>query len=144
MSHLDKGHYAKKHASDRSVDKKLSDAIMDRSLDRTITCASAFQISEELNVDISEVGVGIDLLEVSLAKCQLGLFGYGKQRSIVRPSDSLAPGLKESIRSLLVEGRLSCESAWDIANRHGLRKLGIANAWEKLGIKISGCQLGAF
>jgi hypothetical protein len=81
---------------------------------------------------------------VRLARCQLGLFGYGDPKRIVHPAEQVAPELEQAIHEGLVEGRLPCAEAWAIAARFGLSKLEVANAAEKLEIRIEQCQLGAF
>ena len=43
-----------------------------------------------------------------------------------------------------VKERLSCLSAWEIAEETGSTRMAISSACEKLKIKIKPCQLGAF
>jgi len=52
--------------------------------------------------------------------------------------------LKNEISDALVQGRLSCKSAWDIATRFNVHKMKISGACEAMGIRIKHCQLGAF
>jgi hypothetical protein len=58
--------------------------------------------------------------------------------------DSVSEGLKEAITHALEGDRLPCRAAWDIAKRLGIGKLVLTAACEKLKIKISSCQIGAF
>jgi hypothetical protein len=86
------------------------------------------------------------LLEYKIAKCQLGLFGYGQgpDKKALKPK---APGdqkLEEAIRGALVDEKLSCLDAWQIADQFNVPKMSVSNACEALGIKIKPCQLGAF
>ena len=39
---------------------------------------------------------------------------------------------------------ITCPQAFEIAERHGVLKLEIAEYCNKVGIKIRGCQLGCF
>ncbi|MBW1802450.1 MAG: hypothetical protein JRJ85_17180, partial [Deltaproteobacteria bacterium] len=110
----------------------------------TISCAVAFNIAGELNVSPGEVGFTLDFLEIPIIKCQLGLHGYGPKRKIVEPGEKVSNELESVIREMLVNGRLPCASAWQIAERFGLRKMEVSSACEALKIKISSCQLGAF
>ena len=144
MTHLDRGHYAKKHPADRRADPVLVEAVRTRAPDGSITCASAFRIAAEHNVAPAVVGFTIDTLEVRIVRCQLGLYGYGKRRGIIEPSTSVAPELETAIREGLADGRLPCRTAWDIADRFGLTKPQVAGACETLKIKLSRCQLGSF
>jgi hypothetical protein len=43
-----------------------------------IKCKAAFEISADLSVPPSMVGIAIDLQEGRIISCQLGLFGYGE------------------------------------------------------------------
>ena len=144
MTHEDRGHYAAKHPPGRSTDQKIVDALTSAVSDNTIPCAAAFRIAVELDESPGEVGFTIDTLEYTITKCQLGLFGYGPEKKKVKPAESVSSALEDAIRKALINDRLPCAAAWDIAERFGLGKLSVSSASETLGIKISPCQLGAF
>ena len=107
-------------------------------------CAQAFRIAERLKVAPLMVGRAADSLDVHLARCQLGLFGYRDKKRIVVPAETVEPELEQAIREGLVLGRLPCAVAWAIASRFGISKVAVANATEGLAIPIGQCQLGAF
>jgi hypothetical protein len=144
MAHGDRGHYAKKHPSDRKADQKIVDAVKGQTTNDEISCAAAFSIVSDLSVPPDEVGFTIDFLEKTLVKCQLGLYGYRPDMKIIKPADSVSQALEELIRKALVNDRLSCAAAWEIAEELGLRKMEVSSACEALKIKITPCQLGAF
>jgi hypothetical protein len=144
MTHEDYGHYGKKHPSDAEINPDVAEAVKARASEGKIPCAVAFEIAKELNVPPKEVGMTIDKLEIKLAKCQLGLFGYGPQKRVVTPADQVSPELEDALRQSLVQGKLPCKAAWDIAETFGLRKMEVSAACEALRIKISSCQLGTF
>jgi hypothetical protein len=126
------------------MDERIEEAIRGRLSEGKLCCADAFRIAEELAVMPLDVGEAADELEVRLARCQLGLFGYGDPKRIVKPAERVAPMLEQAIREGLVGERLPCAEAWVIAARLEIPKLEVANAAEKLGIRISQCQIGAF
>lgn len=126
------------------MNERVVAAIRERVSEGTLRCVDAFRIAEEMAVMPLDVGEAADALEVRLARCQLGLFGYGDPKCIVQPAEQVAPELEQAIRDRLVDGRLPCAEAWTIAARFGLSKLEVANAAEKLEIRIGQCQLGAF
>jgi hypothetical protein len=126
------------------VDKRIADAVRERAQEGTLSCGAAFRIAEKLSVNPLRVGEMADELEVRLNHCQLGLFGYDGEEAIVHPAEEVSPELELAIREGLVVGRLPCAVAWALANRFDVRKLDVANAAEKLGIRIGQCQLGAF
>lgn len=143
MTTRKQGEYGEKHEN-REVKKEIADAVRNRSVEGEITCADAFKIVEELNVTPDEVGYTTDILEVKLHKCQLGLYGYRPNKKIVEPAESVSEELERAIRQSLVNDRLTCAAAWEIAEKMGLKKMDVSCASEALKIKISPCQLGAF
>jgi len=144
MTHQDKGKFAKKHGPDSQPDPGLAKAVQERAQDGEIACAAVFTVAADRKMSPAEVGAAIDRLEISIVKCQLGFFGYGPGRSIVKPAASVAPELEGAIRNALVKGRLPCGAAWKIAENLGVFKMAVSSACERLGIRISACQLGAF
>jgi hypothetical protein len=143
MTHEDAGHYAAKHKGAK-LNEKIAAKVREKMSDDILSCGAAHVIAKELNVAASEVGITLDLLEVRIGKCQLGLFGYGGKKRIVRPADKVEPELQKEIESLLVDGRLPCKAAWDIAEKFKMKRLYLANACEKLNLKINSCQIGSF
>lgn len=144
MTHEDRGHYAKKHPVDRKVNQNIAEAVKQRTSNGKISCAEAFKIGGDLNVQPAEIGFTVDFLETRIVKCQLGFFGHGPEKSIVKPAKVVSSALEEAIRERLVNGRLSCKAAWDIAEKSGIHKIGVSSACETLEIKINSCQLGSF
>lgn len=124
--------------------KALIEAVRSRADNGTMACAVAFAIAERLHAAPIDVGRALDLEEISIVKCQLGLFGYKPEKKIVRPMESVPDKLREEIDSGLIDGRLPCAQAWAIAEKFNMSKMDISGACEKLGIKIKPCQLGAF
>jgi len=144
MEHNLQGHYSKKHAPGKMPDERLVKAIREKTRDGEIPCAVAHTIAKELNVSPKEVGFAMDMLEIPITKCQLGLFGYKPEKKIVKPAKEVSSELKDEIMAAIKDGKLSCEMVWNIAKKLGLKKMDVSSACEKLGIKIGHCQLGAF
>lgn len=144
MTKEDRGRYAKKHPADRAVDSVIAGAVQEKQTNHTISCASAFSIVDDLGVPPAEVGFTIDALEITIVKCQLGLYGYTPNKKIIKPADHVTPDLENAIRNGLANDRLPCAVAWETAEKFGLRKMDVSSACEALGIKITPCQLGAF
>lgn len=126
------------------TDERIAAAIQERARQGTLRCAAAFRVAEGLGVTPLAVGKSADDLDVRLARCQLGLFGHGEQKSVVEPAEEVTSELEQTIREGLILGRLPCAVAWAIAARFGMPKLHVANAAEKLGVRIGQCQLGVF
>jgi len=136
--------FSEKHGADTEMNPVMKQKIEDKSKDNEISCAVAFQIAEEVRATPTDVGKGIDLLDIRLVKCQLGLFGYRPEKKAVKPKSPQNQDLEEAIRVALVEKKLSCRAAWDIAHRFNVPKMAVSAACEALNIKIKPCQLGAF
>lgn len=136
--------YAAKHDKTTPLDAELAQALKDIQGEDGVSCENAHAIAQRQHKTPRESGIALDLLNLRIARCQLGLFGYTPRKRIVRPVADVDPALTDAIRAGLVTGRLSCEAAWSIAERHECTRLKVAEACEGLGIKIADCQLGAF
>jgi len=126
------------------MNEKIVVAVRERVREGKLSCGNAFRIAEKLGVNPLSVSEIVDELGVRLYRCQLGLFGYDGEERIVEPTEEVSQELEQAIREGLVVGRLPCAVAWAIANRFNLPKLHVANAAEKLEIRVGQCQLGAF
>ena len=144
MTHEDKGKFAAKHPKNTEVDDDLKKEILEHIKNNSIACKKAEEIAEEMGFSLEETGRTIDILNIKITKCQLGLFGYGETQKIVQPAKEISPELKESISSALENGMLSCNAAWNIAGKLNISRTKVASACEAMQIKIKPCQLGAF
>ncbi len=136
--------FGEKHPPDRPIDEALARELKSRVSEGRLPCAVAFDIAKRLNVPPEEVGFTLDVLEIRLFACQLGLFGYEPNKKIVEPAREIDPRLRSEIREHAGKERLSCKEAWEIAGRLKIRKMAVSAACESLGVKIGPCQLGAF
>ena len=136
--------FSEKHGANAQIDAAMKQKIKDKTKNNEISCAAAFQIAQELKATPANVGKGIDLLDIRLVKCQLGLFGYSPGKKTVKPKSPQSRDLEEAIRVALVEKKLLCRAAWDIAHRFNVPKMAVSAACEAFNIKIKSCQLGAF
>jgi len=144
MTHSDAGRYSAKHAPGRRPDEKIAAAIRSKAKAQELSCADAEQISSGLGAPMTEVGTALDLLEVRISRCQLGLFGYGAEGKIIRQEIPQIPGFEKAIRDRLSDGRLPCAAAWELAAEWKVPRLKVSSACEALKIRIKPCQLGAF
>ena len=144
MARKDKGKFAEKYPPGRKTNPAIMKAVKAKAEYGVIPCATAFILATELNVPAEEIGFTIDHLEIRITKCQLGLFGNTPMSKIVRAEESVAPELDQAIREALVDGRLTCSKAWELAKQFNLPKIRVSGACEALKIKIGKCQLNAF
>ena len=144
MTHADKDKYFQKHPDKTIAADILRQDILQKVKDNHMSCAVAEEIARVRQVSLKEAGVALDLLNVNIVECQLGLFGYSPQKKIVQPALKIASSLKDEIQKALVGGRLPCAAAWEIARKLKLPRMRVSAACEALQIKIKPCQLGAF
>jgi hypothetical protein len=144
MTHADKGKYFKKHDQNIEVDEDLKNEIIEQAKNKSISCKKAEEIAGELGSSLEETGRTIDILNIKISKCQLGLFGYGETKKIVQPAKEVTKELKEKITSSLKDGNLSCAAAWKIAEELNIPRMKVCADCEALEIKVKPCQLGAF
>jgi hypothetical protein len=144
MTHLDAGHYAGKHPPDTQCDARLTARIRQEAAEGTLACAAAHALAAELGISPGEVGVALDLEEIRIIECQLGLFGHAPAKKIVTPAEVVADELAAALGEASGDSRIACAACWAVARRLGLRRMEVAAACETLALKIAPCQLGAF
>jgi len=137
-------HLADKHGKNVILDPILAESIKKRAIEGRLPCAVAFKIAEELKIKPANVGVALDLLEIKISKCQIGIFGYDKGSKTANSIDNVPDFLERAVRENLAMEKLPCRSAWQIAENLGIGKMDVTAACDALGIKVSPCQLGAF
>ena len=144
MTHADKGKYAQKHSQEIKVEDSLKQEVQQAAKENNVACSTAEEIAGRKAVPLSDVGIALDILNINITECQLGLFGYKPQKKIVQPANETAPDLKQAINDAVSDGRLSCASSWAIAKQLKLPRMKVSAACEALKIRIKPCQLGAF
>ena len=131
------------------VDPELATAIQTHLDGGNLPCAQAFVLAEAQAVAPLAVGQTADVLQIHLSRCQLGLFGYPghtKGWEVTNLADRpVPPELPPAIQAALNDaGILTCAAAWDIAARLRVPKMLVAYVATQMGIRVRGCQLGAF
>ena len=144
MNSHEKKEFADKHQLETKPDSAIRSEIENRTKNGELPCAVAFKIAEDLGVSAAEVGKTADLVNFRLVKCQLGLFGYEPEKKITKQQAAPGQDIVDAISAALVNNRLPCKSAWDIAKRFNVSKMTISGICEHTEIKIKPCQLGAF
>ncbi len=136
--------YAAKHDASVKLDEALAEALKTEVEDGGISCRNAHAIAGRQNKSPREAGTVMDLLNLRIIRCQLGLFGYTPRKRIVKPAETIDPELAKALHAAQENGRIGCEAAWSIAARRQIPRLTVAETCEALNIKINDCQLGAF
>lgn len=130
---------------DQDIAEKLGASLEE---DGRVSCATMQKIARELGVDPIEVGDTATALEMQASQCQVGLFGHGPREDgkgrIVESGMEVSDELAAAMRGSLVNGRLPCAAAWEIASEFKRSRLDVGNVAETLDVRISPCQLGFF
>ena len=144
MTHYDTGNYAAKH-TDSLIPEELKQKVAAAAENGRLSCTKAHQLARETGFSPAEVGRALDLLEIRLTGCQLGLFGHDREKDKrIEAATNPSSELREALAVGQKNHRLPCLEAWQAATRFNLKKTEITAACEALKIKISPCQLGAF
>lgn len=143
MTHLDHGNYSKKH-SDSSINPNAETLLTAEAKHGKITCVAVHRIAKKLGITPPKAGVQVDLLELRLIRCSLGLFGYGKGVKMIQPVDSIPQDLENLLGLASHEGRISCHDCWRIAKELKISRIEVSSACEFKDLRIKPCQLGAF
>lgn len=129
-------------------DASIKAAILKRKKNDRLPCAVAFEIAKEMNISPRKVGETADLVNCKLTKCQLGLFGYKSKIDLAKSRDlpnlSQNIELKDAVLDSLVNGKLACKYAWEIASAFNVSKFSVTALCNLMEIGITECQLGAF
>jgi hypothetical protein len=144
MQHAKGQKFSEKHGAGAQVDPAIKAEIEKKAVAGEVACAAAFQIADALGILPADVGRTMDLLELRINKCQLGLFGYKPDKKAVKPKKPASRQMEDAVRNALVDGKLACRDAWSIARNFNVPKMSVSAVCEALGIKIKPCQLGAF
>lgn len=111
-----------------------------------LPCVVAFHAAEELGITAREVGAVANNADVRVSRCQLGLFGFeefGEKRFTgcvaVIPSE-----LREALTERSTSKTIPCPTAWQIADDLAIPRILVGVAANKMGIRITHCQLGCF
>ena len=143
MTHEDAGHYAKKHQN-VEIDKDIEEKLKKNAEKGNISCPLVHSIANKLSTTPDKIGIQADLLEMRILHCQIGLFGWEPLGKLIDKKIEISKTLEQEIEKTIDNNRITCLGCWDIAKKLKIKKLDVASACEKKGIKIKKCQIGAF
>jgi len=147
MTHPPTGKFAAKHPPGEVPNSRIAKSVVAHLVSGKLSCAAATLVAKELGVPLSEVGKTADLMEIRVYGCLLGLFGQEElagEKKLITTVESVPDEMKQAILSRSVGDAMDCLTTWQIAEETGCGLTKIMSYCEKLGIKITRCQLGAF
>ena len=130
------------------MDEQLHQAMMDHLEDGSLPCNRAHAIAQNLDVKPLDVGFAANDADIRIARCQLGLFGYGPKaegkHKIVHPMDDVPERLAARLRAAADGENITCQAVWEAADKLGYKRIEASSAVEAMGLRVSRCQLGCF
>lgn len=126
------------------IPNSIKEALLSAKVGDTIPCAAALSIASRLSKSPAEIGAAMNMLSIKISKCQLGLFGYGEKKKIIKVIGHVSPQIAKILQEAVQDNRIACKMLFEIAQTHNMPLFEIACACETMGIKIVQCQLGAF
>jgi len=129
------------------VEESAKKLLTEKAKNNHIACAQAFDCADKLGLTREKTGIYLDKLTIRLEKCQLGLFGHGtggKGKKFIDLTDQDKKDIKSALEGQVADGVTTCPELWKLADATGLKRMKLSSYCETAGLKIKGCQLGAF
>ncbi len=123
-----------------TLDEKINLSLVDGYL----LCSVAFEVAAEINISRRQVGDAANRLKVRVADCQLGCFDTRKATHEELADKKISKSVIEKVEASAVDGRITCSTAFKIANTLHVVPREVGDAATLQNIKIKNCQLGCF
>ena len=126
-----------------------------------LSCEEAHSIAGARGVSPQSVRQQSDDLGIRISRCQLGLFGYAKEkgmpgfraaREAVRGAAPGAEGktapipenVAAAVREACSDNEITCADLWKIGHDHNVLRFEMGCIAESLELSVKSCQLGCF
>ena len=128
----------------KDTDRRLLEEITASLAEGRLPCPVAFSVAEKLNTISIAVGIKADEMGIKISHCQLGCFGIEKATHEELADMQVMPVIVEAVQKSLVNGKITCKTAYDVAKKLKVSRRIVGDTASKLNIKVSDCQLGCF
>ena len=128
----------------KDSDRALAEEITDSLVEGRLPCPIAFRTAKKLDVIPMAVGNKADDMGIKISNCQMGCFGKEKATHEELADMQVSPAIAEAVQSSLVNGKILCIKAWEIASKTKVSRRKVGDTASKLNIRVSDCQLGCF
>lgn len=131
------------------IDEKIASNIRAKLSEGKLPCEQAIALAQALKIPPPELRKNADALKIHLSNCQLGLFGYPDKKkgwlSNNIPQKPVPEGLEDALRATAdAQKHLTCPQAWAVAAQFKVSRMQVGYLADRLGLRISACQLGVF
>lgn len=144
MAHHHEKKLSAKHPAGTQVADHIIKALTPRIQEGKITCADAHDLAQAIQVPVHQIGLALDLSDVRIVACQLGLFERPGSVNADTPPPQTPTGLRQSLEAAVKDNAITCRQAWQLAQTHGVSRRQVGQACNAMEVKIRQCQLGAF
>ena len=131
-----------------TVNSIIAEEIQSQLQEDMLSCAKAHALALKFSVSPSEIGHTADALNIRLNRCQLGLFGYPNKKGWEASGVIGLPvpdGFEDALLTLAADASsISCSEFWEFISGYQLSRMHAGYIADKLGIRITNCQIGAF
>jgi len=131
-------------SSSENVEGGLEAELKASLVDGRLPCAVAFKVAKKLNITPRTVGDKANEMKVKIINCQLGFFAVEKATHSDLDDIPIAAEVQEKIQTSLINSKLPCSVAFQIAGELKVGRKQVGDTTTKLNIKIANCQLGCF
>ena len=122
----------------------LESKVRDSLTNGYLPCVMAFTIAQDLGVPVVAVGQVADNIGHRITGCQIGCFKMEKTLRDNVQTEQVDDKVLAEVEALNKRGELTCAAVFELANRHHLKPLAVADAANFRHLKIHSCQLGCF
>lgn len=126
------------------IDRLITERINASLIEGKLPCPIAFKAARDLEVSLGAVGGKADELGIRIIDCQLGCFGSKKATHEELKDMQISPPVAEAIQASLVNGKIPCATAHELARKLKIGRRKVGDTASKLNIRVSDCQLGCF
>ena len=123
---------------------ELEEQIASSLVDGRLPCPIAFKVARKLEIAPGVVGDKADELGIRIMNCQLGCFGVEKATHVELSGMQVSAPVAEAIQGSLVDGKIPCNTAYEVARKLKVSRRQVGDTASKLNIRVSNCQLGCF
>ena len=126
-----------------------------------LSCEEAHSIAVAQGVNPQAVRQQADELSIRISRCQLGLFGYAKEkgmpgfraareavrgagREIEGKAVPILENVAAAVREACSDNVITCADLWKIGHDHNVLRFEMGCIAESLELSVKSCQLGCF
>ena len=122
-----------------------------------LSCEEAHSIAGARGVNPQAVRQQADDLGIRVSRCQLGLFGYAKEKGMPGfraareavgggegKTEPVPENVAAAVRDACSDNEITCAALWELGRAHNVLRFEMGCIAESLELSVKKCQLGCF